>query len=157
MSNLVQVGSAISGVLFVKEQLERAHKFINAHGLPVPIEENDLHKQIIQLERYAGSNYFEKALAKYKWANRLLLTISVLILLVVFGVAGVEYLSPETGLGQQLLDFMFDQFVLSMSIVGGLFAVIIVLGIVRAVRAKQLHGKALNKAWASIVNHVQAA
>lgn len=157
MNSLYQVGSAISGSLFVQQELKRAHTFINKHGLPVPIEENDLHKQIIELEQYAGSNHFEKALAKYKMVNRLLLTISVVVLLIVFGVAGLEYLSPDLGVGQQLLDFLFDQFMLSMIIVGGVFAIVIILVIVRAVYARQLHGKALAKAWASIVNHVQAA
>ncbi|MNC74024.1 hypothetical protein D3C75_1253130 [compost metagenome] len=74
-----------------------------------------------------------------------------------FGVAGVEYLSPELGVGQQLLDFLFDQFILSMIIVGGIFAIVIILAIVRAGCGRHLHGKALEKAWASIVNHVQAA
>lgn len=155
MNSLYQVGSAIAGSQFVQQELKKTHAFINKHGLPVPIEENNLHKQMIGLERYAGSNHFEKALVKYKRVNTLLLTLSVVVLLVVFGVAGVEYMSPELGLWKGLLDFMFKQFTLFMIIVGGIFAIVIILAIVRAVYARNIHGKALDKAWASIYNHVE--
>lgn len=155
MNSLYQVGSAIAGSQFVQQELKKTHAFINKHGLPVLIEENDLHKQMIGLEHYAGSNHFEKALVKYKGVNQLLLSLSVVVLLIVFGVAGVEYMSPELGLWKQLLDFMFNHFMLSMAIVGGIFAIVIVLAIVRAAYARNIHGKALDKAWASIYNHVE--
>jgi hypothetical protein len=155
VNSLYQVGSAIAGSQFVLEELQKTHAFINKHRLPVPIEENDLHKQMIGLERYAGSNHFEKALVKYKGVNQLLLTLSVVVLLIVFGIAGVEYMSPELGIWKQLMDFMFKHFTLSMMIVGGIFAIVIVLAVVRGIYAKNIYGKALDKAWASIYNHVE--
>lgn len=155
MNSLFQVGSAIAGSQFVQQELKRTHAFINKHGLPVPIEENNLHKQMIGLEQYVGSNHFEKALAKYKRVNILLLTLSVVVLLIVFGVAGMEYISPELGVWKQLLDFMFKQFTISMIIVGGIFAIVIILAAVRAAYARNIHGKALDKAWASIYKHVE--
>lgn len=156
MSSLQQIGSAISNIYFVKEELEKAHAFIHKHQLPVQIIDNDLHKQIIELEHYAGSNHFQKGLLKYKTVNRLLLTLSTVLLLIVFGVAGAEYFWPELEVGQYLLDFLFDQFLLSMLICGVLFGAVLVLALVRAILARRLHGKVLAQAWASIVNKTQA-
>lgn len=157
LSSLFQMGSAVSGSLFAGRELKKAHDFIRKHGLPVPIEENNLHKQIIQLEQYAGSNHFEKAVTKYRLVNRLLLIMSVVALVIAFGVVGLDYVSPDLRVGQQIISFLFDQFMLSMIVLGGIFAIVIILGIIRLVYAIQLNGKALDRAWNSIRAHVKAS
>ncbi|HEY2493026.1 MAG TPA: DUF6097 family protein [Paenibacillus sp.] len=141
-------------VISYKKSYPQAHAFIRQYQLPVEIVENNLHKQIILMENHAGTRFFQQALAKYKRVSTLLMILAIIVLLPTFIVAGLEYLQPELGVGDFLLNFLFEQFTLSMSLVGTVFVVFILLAILRSHYAKALHGKVLNEAWQAITQNV---
>ncbi|MBM7111171.1 DUF6097 family protein [Brevibacillus laterosporus] len=149
-----QFGDAITNSIFLQEELRKAHAFIQEYNLPIEMVENNLHKQIILMENYAGTRFFQQGLAKYKTVNILLMTLSVIVMLLTGIIAGLEYLKPEIGVVDFLLTFMFTHFNLSITLISIVFAAVIILPIIRSYYAKALHGKVLNQAWQAVWQHV---
>lgn len=149
-----QFGDAITNGIFLQEELRKAHAFIQEYNLPIEMVENNLHKQIILMENYAGTRFFQQGLAKYKTVNILLMTLSVIVMLLTGIIAGLEYLKPELGVVDFLLTFMFTHFNLSITLISIVFSAVIIMPIIRSYYAKALHGKVLNQAWQAVWQHV---
>ncbi|SCW81796.1 hypothetical protein SAMN04487970_105529 [Paenibacillus tianmuensis] len=142
-------------VLIVQEELQRAHEFIRENNLPVEIFYNDFHKQMIALENYAGTDYFQKGLTKYKRVNTPLVSIAFIIIVPLMVASGLDYIQPQLGLVDSIFKLILIEDFTSKILYGTVFAIIIVLCLMRAYYAKALEGKVLEQAWQSIWQHTE--
>ncbi|GGN91817.1 DUF6097 family protein [Saccharibacillus kuerlensis] len=88
----------------VSSHLSAAQRLIDYYLLPVEKEYSSFRKQMIHLERYAGEVGFERAAGRLRIADYGLSGLSLLVLLAVFGTAGLDLVWPALGVHEAVLN-----------------------------------------------------
>ncbi|AWB44096.1 hypothetical protein DCC85_07605 [Paenibacillus sp. CAA11] len=143
--------------LFIQTQLNSAHTLIEEYQLPVQKLEDDFYAQFILLENYAGVNYFQRTLARYRRLNAWMLVLAVSILGAAAIIFGIEYTMPEWKIADKLMDYLFEHFLPVIIGLTALFLLVIVLQFVRIHYANKLMSTAVNSSWRAILQKVESS
>ncbi|MFC6103276.1 DUF6097 family protein [Olivibacter domesticus] len=150
MGFLYNLGGGINQVLFIKEQLAAAHAYIDRNHLKVDKVEDDLDKQMIQLENAAGTSTFQSALQKAKSARRFVLAVAILIAIVLGGIYLIDKIHAEASLMKNTLNWVFENIGVATAILLVPFLLLIVGAQVSRSRFNKLYGKRYEDAWRAI-------
>jgi uncharacterized integral membrane protein len=154
MGFLYNLGSGVHNTLFIKQQLVVAHAYIDRNQLKVGKVEDDLEKQMIQLENAAGTTIFQKAIKEARIAQRFVFAVVILIA-VIFGVIYlINKLYPEIKLMENTLNWFFENVVMGTVILLIPFLLLIIGAQISRFRFNRLYGRKYEEAWRAIENRL---
>jgi hypothetical protein len=154
MGFLYNLGSGIHHTLFVKEQLAVAHAYIDRNQLKVGKVEDDLEKQMIQLENAAGTTIFQKAIKEARNAQRFVFALVILIAIIFGGIYLINKLYPDIKLIENMLNWFFENVVIGTIILLIPFLLLIIGAQISRFRFSRLYGRRYEEAWRAIENRL---
>jgi len=153
MSFLQNFGSALINIEFIKQELNRAHQFIDENHLPVEKVEDDLYAQIELLENWSGDHSYSATIKKMKFWNNLSLGLSIFIALAFGGIYIANKMMPEKMIFQNLMDWLFKNMIVGCGILLVFLLTIIIAQLIKKSYINQVQGgKAYQNVWNSFRN-----